>query len=257
MTLARTALRLAVVQVTKGTSASRPTIAGKNVYDSRMSPEQPEDFTQDASAVVIVFSDGDEGDALSDQNGGPPFRRRIDIVFDLGMVCCENDPEEAGSYIIDYPDTDARLEASIDVLQAQIMRQLTLSNDPLALWFQSHVRIWKQESHRQVEDAAGVKLARRVLTLSCELSDDDNVVLPPGADLPTGFDLLPEPLRTVAGLMPEGSYGADACAAIAAALTPFRDDAFSGVDLTIDAGDPREVADDQIVASADTDQEIP
>lgn len=259
MTLARTALRLAAVQIVKGTAASRPTIAGKSVFDSRMSPEQPEDFTQDASAVVIVFSDGDEGDALSDQNGGPPFRRVIDLVFDIGMVCRENDPDEAGAYIIGYPDTDARLEASIDVLQAQIIRQIANSTDPLALWFQNHVRIWKQESHRQVEDGVAVKLARRVLTLTCELADDEHENLGPGDAEPSGLARLPEPLRTVAGLMPAGSSGGDACAAIAAqlGLLPADGTYFGGVDMTVDAGDPRGVADDQVKAKANTDQEIP
>ena len=255
MTLARTALRLAAVQIVKGTAASRPTIAGKNVFDSRLSPEQPEDFSQDASAIVIVFSDGDEGDALSDQNGGPAFRRQIDLVFDIGMVCRENDPEEAGAYIIGYPDTDARLEASIDVLQAQIIRQIAYSTNPLAIWFQNHVRIWKQESHRQVEDAASVKLARRVLTLTCELGDDE---FEPNSGA-TGWDRIPEPLRTVASLMPEGSAGADTCAAIANQLGALASSgvAFGGVDMTVDAGDPLGVADDQVAAKINTDQEIP
>lgn len=255
MTLARTALRLAAVQIIKGIKDARPTVAEGRVYDSRLSPEQPETFAEDARPTVIVFSDGDEGDALSDQNGGPPFRRMVDLVFDIGMVCRERADDDEGGYLIGYPDTDARLEASIDVLQAQIVRQIAYSAEPLAIWFQSHVRIWKQESHRQVEDAASVKLARRVLTLTCELGDDEFV---PNVDA-TGWDRLPDPLRTVAALMPEGSAGADACAAIAAQLGALGSGAatFTGVDMTVDAGDQRGVADDQVIASAETDQEIP
>lgn len=259
MTLARTALRLAVVQAIKGVTGSRPTIADGRVYDSRISPEDPEDFSEDARALVVVLTDGDEGDALSEQNGGPPFHRQIELVFDIGMVCREKADNDADGYLIGYPDTDARLEASLDMLQTQIVRYLTASRDPLALFFQNFVRAWKQESHRQVEDAASVKLARRLWTLTCEVNDDIYETPVPGAAPPTGLNILPEPLRTVAALMPAGSAGADTSAAIAAALgvTPFASDAFKGVDITVDAGDPTAnpiVADDQVKASADTGQ---
>lgn len=253
MTIARTALRLAVVQAIAGTAAARPTIAENRVYDSRIAPEHPDDFGEDAKPVVIVLTDGDEGDALSDQNGGPPFRRGVALVLDLGMVCQEKAAADPDGYLIGYPDTDARLEASLDVLQTQIVRHLSASDAPLPLWFQRFVRIWKQESHRQVEDQAAVKLARRLLTLTCELNDDVYDVAMPGAAPATGLDVLPEPLRSVALLMPAGSAGADTCAAIAAALggTPFTAGTFTGVDLTVDAGDPpTKTADHEVIASA-------
>ena len=259
MTVARTALRLAVAQAIKGVSGSRPTIADGRVYDSRISPEQPDVFSEDAKPTVIVLTDSDEGDALSDQNGGPPFRRQIDLVLDLGMVCAEKADADADGYLIGYPDTDARLEASLDVLQTQIFRHLSASNDPLPLFFQNFVRAWKQSSHRQVEDDAAVKLARRLVTLTCEVNDDIYDVLAPGAVVPTGLNILPEPLRTVALLMPEGSAGADTCVAIAAALgpTPFTSALFKGVDITADAG-PAGAAvegdDRQVKASAETGQ---
>lgn len=257
MTIARTALRLAASQVVKGAALTRPTIAEGRVYDSRISPEQPDVFGEDARPTVIVLTDGDEGDALSDQNGGPPFHRQVELVFDIGMVLQEKADDDAEGYLIGWPDTDTRLEASLDVLQTQIIRRLSASDDPLAIWFQRFVRIWKQESHRQVEDNTSVKLARRLLTLTCELNDDAYETLAPDAEPPTGLDVLPEPLRTVALLMPEGSAGADTCAAIAAALgaTPFSSDAFDGVDITADAGPagaPVEGDDRQVIASADT-----
>lgn len=259
MTLARTALRLAAAQAVKGVADARPTIAEGRVYDSRISPEQPDVFGDDARATVIVLTDGDEGDALSEQNGGPPFHRQIDLIFDIGMVLQEKAEGDVDGYMIGYPDTDARLEASLDVLQTQIVRQLAASDAPLAMWFQRFVRIWKQESHRQADDTAGVKLARRLVTLTCELNDDIYEIQVPGEDEPTGLNALPEPLRTVALLMPVGSAGANTCAAIAAALglTPFTPDAFTGVDITADAGDPQGTADDQVIASADTDQVAP
>jgi len=258
MTIARTALRLAAVQAIRGTADPRPTIAEGRVYDSRIAPESPDVFSEDAKPTVIVLTDADEGDALSDQNGGPPFHRRIDLVLDIGMVCREKAEDDADGYLVGYPDTDARLEASLDILQTQIVRFLTAGDDPLSIWFQRYVRVWKQESHRQVEDNTSMKLARRLLTLTCELKDDVYEIVFPGQTAPTGLAILPEPLRTVCGLMPAGSSGAQSCAAIAAALgkTPFTPDYFVGVNITADAaGD--EKAEHEVVASAETGQVVP
>lgn len=255
MTMARTALRLAAVQTIMGSATARPTIAEGRVFDSRISAEQPDVFGEDARPTVIILTDGDEGDALSDQNGGPPFHRRIDLVFDIGMVCQEKADGDADGYLVGYPDTDARLEASLDILQTQIVRWLSASDDPLSIWFQNHVRIWKQESHRQVDDNSAVKMARRLLTLTCELNDDSYDIPLPGAATPIGLNALPEPLRTVSLLMPAGSSGADACAAIAASLgpTPFTPVAFKATDLTVDAvGDKS--TDHEVIASAVTGQ---
>jgi hypothetical protein len=241
----------------KGTTDPRPTIAGKRIYDSRISAEEADVFTEEAEPIVIVLTDGDEGDALSDQNGGPPFHRKIDLVFDIGMVCREKADTDADGYLIGYPDTDARLEASIDTLQTQIIRYLSQSGDPLAIFFQRFVRVWKQSSHRQVEDTAAVKLARRLWTLECELNDDVYELFPVGGT-PTGLDALPEPLRTVALMMPAGSSGAEIAAAIASALgvTPFTATALNGVDITTDANPSAnpQVVSDQIVSKADAGQ---
>ena len=251
MSFARTALRLLVVQAISGSAGTRPTVAEGRIYDSRLSPEQPDVFGDDARPTVIVFTDNDTGDALSDQNGGPPFKRNIDLVFDLGMVAREKAEGDADGYLIGWPDTDARLEASLDVLQAQIMRHLAKSDDPLAVLFQRFIRVWSQSSFRQVEDETGMKLARRMWTLTCEVPDDDFDDIADGA---TGLDRLPDPLRTVAKLMPQGSSGADTCAAIAAAFPPLDAPvAFRGLDITIDAGSPADesASDHHIVASAD------
>lgn len=254
MSFARTALRLLVVQAISGSAGSRPTIAEGRVYDSRLSPEQPEVFGEDARPTVIVFTDADTGDALSDQNGGPPFKRNIDLVFDLGMVLREKAEGDADGYLIGWPDTDARLEASLDVLQAQILRHLDQSSDPLAVLFQRFIRVWSQSSFRQVEDETGMKLARRIWTLTCQVPDDDFSDVADGA---TGLDRLPDPLRTIAQLMPTGSSGADTCAAIAAAFPPLETPvAFEGLDLTIDAGSPADkgATDHHVVAKAETEQ---
>ena len=233
MSLARTALRLCVAACLKGSVETRPTIAEGRVYDSRIAEVAPESFVADALATVILLSDGDEGEALSAQNGGPPFRRLIDMVFETGMTQAIKDGDD---YVVGYPDTDARLEASLDLLQFQLLRRLAYDPDPLCVLFRRFVRIRRQESHRQVLDESGVKIACRILTLTCEVNDDQVDVYniassPPGVANP--FDVLPEPLRSVALTLPEGSPGHEICTVLAAALTPLAAVPLSGVDIEI------------------------
>ncbi|HWL06729.1 MAG TPA: hypothetical protein VNQ99_17635 [Xanthobacteraceae bacterium] len=231
MSLARTAVRLLAVGVMTGTDGARPTIAGPRVYDSRISDLAPETFAEDAKPVLLVLTDEDSGEALSDANGGPPFRRLIELVIEMAMV----ERHKVGDgYVVGYPDTDARLEASLDLLEHQVLDVLGNGTTDAALTFQSHIRVWRRAAHRQVTDDAGVKMACRILSLTCEISDDQGGPMP-GA---TGLDRLPEPLRTVAHVLPPGSGGANTCSTLAAAISAQPDISvpFEGVDWRFDAG---------------------
>ncbi|MCG6204195.1 hypothetical protein LPW26_06080 [Rhodopseudomonas sp. HC1] len=252
MTLARTALRLCVAECLKGdeggkhsfepagfsgafsisdTPRPRPTIAAERVYDSRMSDFAPEALAGDALPTIVVLTDNDEGDQLSEQNGGPPFRRMIEVVLELGMI---QSVKDGADFIVGYPDTDARHEASLDVLEFQAVRRLAYDPAPLPFLFRSIARIRKSECHRQVVDDAGTRIAVRILTLHCEISDDQvqvrNAAI--GSE-PTGLDVLPDPLRKVAKAMPEGSHGAEVCAAIAASLSILTRPAMKRIDIEL------------------------
>lgn len=232
MSLARTALRLLVSAALKGTADARPSIAEGRWYDSRISELAPETFADDAKATGIITTDQDEGDALSAQNGGPPFHRLIDLVIEFGMVQAIKDDD---AYVVGYPDTDRRLEASLDLLEFQVLRRLGADPDPLCVLFRKLVRIRKHDCHRQVTDDAGVKLACRLLTLTCEINDDSVEIYNAAGTIPTGIDVLPDPLRTVAKTMAQGSSELDTCMTIAAALTPpLEAPAFTGIDATYD-----------------------
>jgi hypothetical protein len=241
MTLARTALRLATVAALKGDVSGRPTIAEGRVYDSRFSDFAPETFADDAKPTILVLTDSDEGEALSRQNGGPPFTRLIDLVLELGIVQTIQDGDD---FVVGYPDTDARHEASLDALEYQIMRRLGYDPAPLAVLWRSFVRPRKHDCHRQVLDDSGVKIACRILTLTCEVSDDQVTVFNTDGDVPSGLDALPEPLRRVAQAMPDGSSGASIVAAIAAAIAPpLSIGPLDGVDITVANADGMDVAD--------------
>lgn len=233
MTLARTALRLCAVACLEGIDGARPTIAEGRVYDSRMSDFGPEPFGEDARPTMILLTDDDDGEALSDQNGGPPFRRMMGLVIEMGMTLAIKD--EAG-YSVGYPDTDSRLEASLDLLEFQVMRRLAYDHDPLPTLFRKLVRIRKSDCHRQVTDEAGLKLAARVLTLTCDVGDDRIAAYNTASTtpaIPTGFDILPEPLRSVAKGLPAGSPGLEVCISIAAALSPLTVPPLRGFDMVV------------------------
>lgn len=234
MTLARTALRLAAINSLQGADASSgPTIANNRVYDSRITDFQPESFADDAKPTVIVLTDEDEGEQLSRQNGGPPFHRLIDLVFEIGIVQAQKDGTD---FVVGYPDTDARHEAALDVLEFQIARRLGYDPDSSAILFRSFVRPKKRDCHRQVLDDAGVKIACRILTWTCEVNDDQVVIYNSAGVVPSGLAALPEPLRSVAAAMPAGSSGADVCNAIIAALSPLTVGPLTGVDFTVSGG---------------------
>ncbi|MBR0871198.1 hypothetical protein JQ633_12575 [Bradyrhizobium tropiciagri] len=257
MTLARTALRLCTTAALKGAADARPTIAQNRVYDSRMDDLNPENYVADAKAAVIVFTDADEGDALSRQNGGSPFRRMIDLVIEIGMVQALAQEGDGGpAYIVGYPDTDKRLEASLDYLEFQIVRRLSYDPAPLSVLFRSFARIVKYACHRQVLNDAGVKVAARILTLTCDTKDDQVVVYNQAqtASLPTGLEVLPEPLLRVAKAMPDGSSEADVCMALAAALAPLSTPPLGGFDPTYAAGNPVDPGAPTVEATIDLPQ---
>jgi len=243
MTLVRTALRLCMVEALSGQPAARPTIAEERFYDSRIADLAPETFKDDAKATVVLVTDEDEGEATSDQNGGPPFFRRIDVVLELGMTMAVKDGND---YVVGYPDTDSRLEASLDFLEFQILRRLAFDPAPLSVLFRSFVRIVKHQSHRQVFDDSGAKLAARLLVLTCDVNDDDEEIVNAADEPPTGYAIFPEPLRRVAMAIPEGSAGRNVCDALLAELSPLSVPSLDGMAMNFavgDSGDPASMLD--------------
>lgn len=234
--LARTALRLIAVAALAGA-----TIAQDRVDDSRLADLAPESIPEDGLPVIMAIADDDDGDAWSEQNGGPPFDRMVDLNLELAMASRVQyiDPEnpENPIYQVEAPDTDARLEASLDFLEFQVIRELAYGLSPYAVQFRKLARIVHRSCHRAATDD-GVKIASRLLTLRCRINDDVIDVLDPSQPLPEGLDALPEPLRSVAKLLPADSSGGRICAVLAAAMTQLQSGvSLKGFDCRADAGD--------------------
>jgi hypothetical protein len=234
--LARTALRLVTVAALSGR-----TIADGRVDDSRLADLAPESVPEDGLPVIMVICDDDDGEAFSEQNGGPPFDRMIDLNLELSIASRVQyvDPNNpaASVYVVEAPDTDARLEASLDFLEFQSIRELAIGVSPFAVKFRQLARIVHRACHRAATDD-GVKIASRLLTLRCRVNDDAIEVLDVNAPAPVGLDALPEPLRSVAKLLPLDSSGGVTCAALAAKLAQITaGTALEGFDFRADAGD--------------------
>jgi hypothetical protein len=201
-----------VVEALKGA-----TMAGSRVFDSLMDDLSPDQFKGDEAPTAVVLTDKDEGSPLSAQSGGPPFGRSAELSIEMGMVRRVRSVAE-GELLI-YPNTDARLEAALDMFEFQVMRHLQYADNDLCVLFRKHWRVMKYDCHRQIMDDSGEKLAVRILTLACYSGDDRVHVYNEGLDtLPTGVNKLPEPLRSVAALMPVNSSGLDICNLIIAAM---------------------------------------
>lgn len=239
--LARTALRLITVAALAGTADARPTIAAGRVDDSRLADLAPESVPDDGLPVIMVIADDDDGDAWSEQNGGPPFDRMIDLNIEMSIASRVQyvDPDDPTNsmYVVEAPDTDARLEASLDFLEFQTIRELAFGLSPYSIKFRQLARIEHRACHRAASDD-GVKIASRLLTLRCRINDDAIEVLDALAPAPVGLDALPEPLRSVAKLLPPESSGGVTCAALAAKIAQLQAGiALEGFDFRADAGD--------------------
>jgi hypothetical protein len=209
MSLARTALRLATMEALAPTvclngAAPWPTLAGKHVFDSRLDPL--EDLNPHESLpVVCVYTDHEE-DYAGQKKGGPPFRQVVDLVFEISVVARVPSDADPQVFELAYPETDAEMEASLDLLEAQIK---------FVLLYHPGGKIWQDVTGRKVTDPRsvphrsseeGVRLARRTVTWKVEIPED--CFDPAPIVNPTGLDRLPQKLRGVIKALAATSYGA-------------------------------------------------
>lgn len=209
MSLSRLALRLATIEALRPTAAvlgeedaTFPTIAGTQVLDSRLDPI--EDFAPATKQPIIaVYTEHDDGKA-EQMRGGPTFVSTIDLVFEMSVVVKVAADGAPGQFVVADPETDAELESALDLLEAQIR---------FILFFGPTGQIWRNVSHRKVHNPRsvphrsseeGVRLAKRTMTWKVEVVDD--CFDPAPLTTPTGFDVFPEPLRSLAKALPTGSY---------------------------------------------------
>lgn len=208
MSLARLALRLATVDALAPaalltSNGPWPTLAGKHVYDSRIDPI--EDLKPDAPQLAVaVYTEYDKGKG-GQARGGPPFLQTVDLTFEISVIVKVASEADPAVFVVGEPETDAELEASIDLLEAQIR---------FALLYAPAGETWRQITKSRVHDPGslphrtseeGARLAKRTVTWKVEVNDD--CYDPAPAVTPAGAARLPFPLQYLATALAATSYG--------------------------------------------------
>jgi hypothetical protein len=221
MAFYRTALRLATIESLRpaallGTQGPWPTLAGPRVYDSRIDPiEDLKPGLENRRAVVVVYTEMDQGYGAQ-KRGGPPFRREVDLVFEISQIAAEGDGDD---YVAGYASTDPQLEAELDrieseiafalfyarngvlITRAQLKKDCAPIGDTMPLWQALTGRAVmepKSHPHRTSEEAA--RLAIRTVTWRVQVDDDCWPTLTP-AEAIAGLKAFPFPFRGIAAAL--------------------------------------------------------
>jgi hypothetical protein len=236
MSLSRLALRLAAYEALNpyATSLSGPwpTLAGGNVYDSRVTPIAGEDgwgpfLTEiEGRPLVTIYTEETEVDPTVGEY--PADKEMADLVIEM-QIAAMAEIEVVGADGVTTmvgqlaaPVTSREHEALLDVLEAQVRHLLNPQGNAPSGWIYRknlarelhHVHSVPQRDPEKVMRFAARTLRLKVrvpLTVWPQLQKS-----PP----PTGLDVLPEPLRRVACQLDPQSTGGRLCAKIAGMIAP-------------------------------------
>lgn len=219
----RTGLRLAAVAALRGV-----TICGDNIFDSRIEAVNFRDEIPVAGSIA-VYTEQDSGDAVSQPQGGPPFRQMVELILEIAMQTREvrND----GTFEVKTPAADDELEATLDLIETQAEVALFLSLAPYSVLFRLvSKRALEKNAIRFTDPQAGTKMALRYVTYKTEIED---TMIPVYDSSLTGFAKLPEPFATVAAGWADGLPEKEKALALAKALPGVTPPDFLGMDTTV------------------------
>lgn len=219
MSLARTALRLAVIEALHpfaqiGAPAPVwPTFAQDRVLDSRI---EIDDATTAAAKQprLAVFVDEARTEALGsalDVMTAGDARERATLAIEIMVPAVIRADNQV--FVVPAAGTDAMAEGFLDMIEEQVRRRLAEArmSPPLSLVLD---RIDGVESQPWRDADLDVRLSARRVEFACVIRAGG--VWPAPAE--TGLAALPSPLSEVAAALPAGSYGRQVCDTLAAAL---------------------------------------
>jgi hypothetical protein len=229
VSLSRLALRLAAYEALCPfaviATGPWPTLAGSNVFDSRMDPIASSDdwsaFIEsiEGKPILTVYTEEQEADPVAGEYEAD--REMVDLVIEL-MIAAAGSVEVAGADgstqiigAISAPITDRQHEAMLDILEAQVRRVL----DPQGYAGPQVYRDVARELHHvhsspQRDPDKVTRVAARTLKLKIRVPAT-SWPLAPTVPPATGLALLPQPLLGVALALDPGSTGGQTCAAAA------------------------------------------
>lgn len=190
MSLQRMRLRAAFVA-----ALINKTIAEGRVFDSRIGEIQEQDADQ-LIPFVAVYTDSDQRQQKAPGDVTPLFSRSIDVVIELAVGTWLNERDDGSGNaerVFAAPQTDAELEALLDMLEFQIWRAIfDVANSTAAGALQELVKQWAGwDSIPGRSPKGNHKISARQLTITCHVTDDR---LPAPGECPPG--------ASVAGLFP-------------------------------------------------------
>lgn len=211
MGLNRIALRLAVVEALAPTGATvYPTLAGDRVYDTAtpiFDVSTLGDSTFGYVQVTTEDSSTKPAGAGRDHTGAIEARCRLALEMTYGRA---QRGEDGGLSF----EANAASIAMLDCFEWQVVSALECARrtgGPLA---HAVIHFEEMESEQAMDADLAVPLAIRRLVIECRVPR----VGFPAAEA-TDLARLPSPLREVAKLLPENSYGAGICTRLAGLIT--------------------------------------
>ncbi len=251
MSLSRLALRLTAVEALRPYAAlvsggPWPTLAGREVTDTPIDPiEAVDDYNAlmdriEGKAVVSVYTEEHTAEPYQPATF-PPEQVVVTLVFEiliatrgvLKVIGADGTEKDLGDVVAAV--TDRQREATLDVLESQIVQALAVgpSGD---LFRKIRMEVHRLHSVPQRGDDKTLRLAARTLKLTVKVKNERWPafgVAPP----PVGLDLLPEPLRTVGKALDPASSGGALCLELAALIAqPAPRVPLAGITLAINVG---------------------
>jgi hypothetical protein len=190
-----------------------PTDAGKYVSDSRIDPIDDVD-PEERRPIIGVFTEDTHLTKIA--QAGPQFYKgEVDLVFEISVVT--KFPVDGGDPIIDFADTDAKLEARLDRLEDQI--HFCLNFGPTGGLFRQAAKLpfddWESKPHRSGEE--GVRLAKRTVRARVRMKEACYEGVPDAAR--ANLDRLPPALKAIAVQLGNSSYLVDLALDIAQSVS--------------------------------------
>ncbi|CCF19160.1 exported protein of unknown function [Pseudorhizobium banfieldiae] len=163
MSLYRLVSRLAVVSALNNYMAAPwPTLAGPNIFDSKIEPV--EDMAKDrAFPCCVVYTDYDK-DHWSKAPAGHKSRM-MTVTLELLIVQTAQDQSTADPYKLECPFTDSEIETSLDIFETQIFRALGEGTEASDAFNYICPGVENVISRRGASIEGGQRLAARQITL--------------------------------------------------------------------------------------------
>ncbi|WP_147245672.1 hypothetical protein [Pseudochrobactrum asaccharolyticum] len=156
--------------------APYPTLAGHLIFDSKIEPV--EDWTKEhAFPCVVVYTDYDKDQWT--KSGRTYADRTITLTLELLVVQRGSGNGVAGDpYKLECPATDSEVETTLDILEAQVFRSLSASNEAADAFNYLGVSYVNTVSRRGASIEGGLRLAARQITLEMKTVRETYTTIP-------------------------------------------------------------------------------